>query len=70
VDVHVVPGDHLAVVHDHLDVLAERLAPYLDGHAPLRPPVPETFAERLRLGLPPFVVDLADAMERAREMSL
>jgi len=70
VDVHVVPGDHLAVVHDHLDVLAERLAPYLDGHAPPRPPVPETFAERLRLGLPPFVVDLADAMERAREMSL
>ena len=70
VDVHVVPGDHLAVVHDHLDVLAERLAPYLDGPAPPRPPVPETFAERLRLSLPPFVVDLADAMELAREMSL
>jgi hypothetical protein len=70
VDVHVVPGNHLAVVHDHLDVLAERLAPYLDGPAPPRPPVPETFAERLRLSLPPFVVDLADAMELAREMSL
>ena len=71
VDVHVVPqGDHLAVVHDHLSILAERLAPYLDGPAPPRPPVPETFAERLRLGLPPFVVDLADAMELAREMWL
>ena len=57
VDVHVVPGDHLAVVHDHLDVLVERLAPYLDGPVPSSQPAPATVAERVRLSLPPFVVD-------------
>jgi amino acid adenylation domain-containing protein len=29
VTVHVVPGDHLAVLHEHLPALADRLAPYL-----------------------------------------
>jgi thioesterase domain-containing protein/acyl carrier protein len=70
VDVHVVPGDHLAVVHDHLDVLVERLAPYLEGRVPSSQPAPATVAERVRLSLPPFVVDLVETMERACEMSL
>jgi amino acid adenylation domain-containing protein len=70
VDVHVVPGDHLAVVHDHLDVLVERLVPYLETPVPVSQPVPLTVGERLRLSLPPFVVDLAETMERACEMSL
>jgi thioesterase domain-containing protein len=69
VDAHVVPGDHLAVVHDHLDVLAERLAPYLDGRAAPSRRAPATLTERLRLGLPPVFVELPEALERAWEIS-
>jgi hypothetical protein len=65
-----VPGDHLAVVHDHLDVLVERLAPYLESRPAASEPIPLTLVERARLSLPPVVVDLAEAMERACEMSI
>jgi amino acid adenylation domain-containing protein len=68
VDLHVVPGDHLAVVHDHLDVLAERLAPYLDGGA-ATVRTPATLPQRVQLSLPPVFVDLAEAIERASEMA-
>jgi thioesterase domain-containing protein len=70
VDVHVVPGDHLAVVHDHLDVLAERLAPYLEGRPAPAEPGPPTVVERVRLSLPPVVIEFAETLERACEMSL
>jgi thioesterase domain-containing protein len=68
VDVHVVPGDHLAVVHDHLDVLVDRLAPYLQSDAARTPP-PLTRVQRLRLGLPPILVDLVEAMVQVCETS-
>jgi thioesterase domain-containing protein len=70
VDVHVVPGDHLAVVHDHLDVLIERLAPYLEAGPAPSAPAPLTLVERVRLSLPPIVLDLAEAVARACEMPI
>ena len=69
VDLHVVPGDHLAVVHEHLDVLVDRLTPYLDRSAPLEQPASPTLAERLRFGLPSLLVPVAETMERACELS-
>jgi thioesterase domain-containing protein len=68
VDLHLVPGDHLAVVHDHLDALAARLQPYLETDVS-RGPLPAPLPGRVQLGLPPFFVDLAETLERACELS-
>ena len=66
VDVYVVPGDHLAVIHEHLDVLLERLAPYLEDRAP---PFRTEVMVGIPFALPPLVVNLIETIERAGEMS-
>ena len=64
VRVHVVPGDHLAVVHEHLDRLVAQLAPYLDDDAGV------ATAKRLgALAAPAIFLELLDVLERASELS-
>jgi hypothetical protein len=48
------------------------VAPYLEGRpAPAEPePRSVSVVERVRLSLPPVVVEFAEALERACEMSL
>ena len=69
VSVHVVPGDHLAVVHEHLDVLAEHLAWYLeDGRRPADVAPAATMG--LRLGVPPVLMDLAEVLHSVAELAV
>jgi hypothetical protein len=68
VSVHVVPGDHLAVVHEHLDVLAGELAPYLDDGAVPEASVPDDARAPVHLALLPVVVDLGWLLLRMAEL--
>jgi hypothetical protein len=68
VSVHVVPGDHLAVVHEHLDVLAGQLAPYLGDSAAPEAPAPDAARAPIQLALLPVVVDLGWVLLSASEL--
>jgi amino acid adenylation domain-containing protein len=69
VSVHVVPGDHLAVVHEHLDVLAEHLASYLEeGRRPAD--VAAAVTVGLRLGVPPVLMNLAEVLHSVAELAV
>jgi thioesterase domain-containing protein/acyl carrier protein len=69
VTVHVVPGDHLAVVHEHLDVVADFLASYLeDGRRPAG--VGPAATVGLRLGIPPVLMDLAEVLRSLAELAV
>jgi hypothetical protein len=54
---HVVPGDHLAVVHQHLDELTAKLARYLGDAAQPPRPASAPAAPPDRSGMPLPVVD-------------
>ena len=67
VSVHVVPGDHLAVVHEHLDVLAGHLAPHLADDARPAAPASHALVPCVPLALAPALVDLGAVLLRAWE---
>ena len=70
VTLHVLPGDHLGVLHEHLDVVAGHLNAYLvDGDADPGRPMAEAAAAVLRL--PPLLLPgLAELLRRASELSI
>jgi amino acid adenylation domain-containing protein len=70
VTLHVLPGDHLGVLHEHLDVVAGHLNPYLvDGDG--RPGRPMAgAAAAVPLALPLLLLDVAEVLWRASELSI
>jgi amino acid adenylation domain-containing protein len=70
VSVHVVPGDHLAVVHEHLDVLAGYLLRYLDGTATPVAPAPSPAWRPVHLGASVALLDAAKVFQHVSELTV
>ena len=68
VSVHVVPGDHLAVVHEHVDVLAGQLAAHLEDDAGPEELATHAAGPCVQRALAPVLVNLGAALLHASEL--